>query len=224
MLTMRQKTAAAGLLAAVAFSVTGCSSDSGGGSANDKIKGAGSEESASASPSASASASAAAEKNAPTFAFPSDIKAKVERDPAADAVKDAVLRDVAYSAQARLEAFSKGTGQTANMNRYFAASALTYWTERVTTVKKDGLTVSGEYRFYGFEVTDVANGKTAAVRYCEDQSKGYSKEIKTQKVLHTNPSDQDFILYTLQAAKDSAGDWQVQRQSWKKGDASCVHG
>ncbi|MGX1542309.1 hypothetical protein [Streptomyces adustus] len=222
MLTMRQKATGVALLAAVAFSVTGCSSDSGDGSANDKIKGAGSEESASASPSASASA--AAEKNAPAFAFPADVKATVQRDTTGDAVKDAVLRDVAHSAQARLEAFGKGTGQTANMNRYFAASALTYWTERVATVKKDGLTVSGQYRFYGFKVTDVANGKTAAVRYCEDQSKGYSKEIKTQKVLHTNPSDQDFILYTLQAAKDPAGDWQVQRQSWKKGDASCVQG
>ncbi|MGW2823267.1 hypothetical protein ACWC24_20100 [Streptomyces sp. NPDC001443] len=222
MLTTRQRAATAGLLAAVAFSVAGCSSDSGHDSVSDKIKGAGSGESASASPTASASV--AAEKNAPTFAFPSDIKANVERDSTADAVKDAVLRDVAYSAQARLEAFAKGTGRTANMNRYFAASALTYWTERVATVKKDGLTVSGEYRFYGFEVTDVANGKTAAVRYCEDQSKGYSKEIKSQKVLHTEPSDQDFILYTLQASKDAAGDWQVQRQSWKKGDASCVHG
>ncbi|MFD9001875.1 hypothetical protein ACFV0T_13020 [Streptomyces sp. NPDC059582] len=220
MLTKRQRAATAGLLAAVAFAVTGCSSDSGGGSDGDKIEGAGSQENSSASPSASASA----EKNAPTFAFPADIKVTVENDSTGDAAKDAVLRDVAHSARTRLEAFAKGDARTANMNRYFAASALTYWTERVASVKKDGLTVSGDYRFYGFEVTDIENGKTAAVRYCEDQSKGYSKEIKTQKVLHTNPSDQDYILYTLQASKDSAGDWQVQRQSWKKGDASCVQG
>ncbi|MEV0639652.1 hypothetical protein AB0I77_32900 [Streptomyces sp. NPDC050619] len=48
------------------------------------------------------------------------------------------------------------------MSRYFASSALTYWTDRVATIKKDGLTITGDYRFFGFEVTDVANGKTAA--------------------------------------------------------------
>jgi len=208
----------AGLLVAAAISVTGCSSDS--NDTSDNIKGADSGESGSATPSASASA----EKNAPGFDFPSDIKVSVEKESTGDATKDAILRGVAYAAQARLEAFGKGSGHTVNMNRYYAADPLTYWVQRVATVKKSGLTVTGDYRFFGFEVTDVANGKTAAVRYCEDQSKGYSKEIKTNKVLRTKPSDQDFIGYTLQAAKDSAGDWQVTQQSWKKGDAACVQG
>ncbi|MFJ1972979.1 hypothetical protein ACIO93_30415 [Streptomyces sp. NPDC087903] len=220
MLTTRQRTAAAGLLAAVAFSVTGCSSDSGDGSGSDKIAGAEAGETGSSSPSASASA----EKDAPVFALPSDIKATVEKQPTGDATKDAVLRDVAYSARARLEAFAKGDGQTANLNRYFASSALTYWSDRVATLKKQGLTLTGDYRFYDFEVTDVAGGKTAAVRYCEDQSKAYGKDVRTNKVQRTQPSDKDFILYTLQAVKDSRGDWQVGVQSWKKGDASCVQG
>ncbi|MFG2949076.1 hypothetical protein [Streptomyces adustus] len=220
MLTMRQKATGVALLAAVAFSVTGCSSDSGGGSANDKIKGAGSEESASASPSASASA--AAEKNAPAFAFPADVKATVERDTTGDAVKDAVLRDVAYSAQANIEAFAQGKSQSVNLNRYFSGSAYTYWTKQVADFKKDGLTLTGEYRYYDFKVTDVANAGSAAVTYCEDQSKAFSKEIKTKKVLRTSPSNNSYVLYTLQASKDSAGDWQVTRQSWKKGDPSCV--
>ena len=220
MLTTRQRAAAAGLLAAVAFCATGCTSDSGDDSGDGKIVGADAGESGSSSPSASASA----EKNAPTFALPSDIDVTVDKQSTGDATKDAVLRDVAYSAQARLEAFAKGNGQTANMNRYFASSALTYWTERVSTVKKQGLTITGAYRFYDFEVTDLVDGKTAAVRYCEDQSKAYGKDIKTKKVQHTEPSDKDFILYTLQAVKDSGGDWQVGVQSWKKGDASCVQG
>ncbi|MFF8013994.1 hypothetical protein [Streptomyces sp. NPDC007929] len=220
MLTTRRRVAAACLLAVVTFSVAGCSSDSGDGTNSDEIAGAGGGGEESPSPSASA----APEKGAPAFDFPSDVKAAVENGQTGDATKDAILRDVAYSAQARLEAFGKGSGQTANMNRYFAASALTYWTDRIATVKENGLTVSGDYRYFGFEVSDMANGKTAAVRYCEDQSKGYSKEISTKKVLRTQPSDKDFILYTLQAAKGSRGDWQVQKQSWKKGDASCVQG
>ncbi|MFD4522680.1 hypothetical protein ACFWP7_01815 [Streptomyces sp. NPDC058470] len=219
MLTMRRRAAAACLIVAIALSVTSCSGDS-SDTGNDKIAGADSGESDSASPSASASA----EAGAPTFDLPSDIEVTVERPSTGDATKDAILRDTAYAAQARVEAFAKGEGQTVNMNRYFAVSALTYWVDRVATVKKDGLTITGDYRFFGFEVTDAADGKTAAVQYCEDQSKAYGKEIKTGKVQRTEPSDDDFILNTLQVSKDSRGDWQVTVQSWKQGDASCVRG
>lgn len=222
MLTMRRRASVTCLFAAVILSVTGCSSNSTDESGNDKIAGADTGESGS-SATPSAVASAAAEKNAPTFDFPSDIKVTVEKNPTGDATKDAILRDAAYAAQARVEAFTKGEGQTANMSRYFAANALTYWTERVSTFKKEGLTVSGDYRYFGFEVTDVASGQ-AAVRYCEDQSKAYNKEIKTNTVQRTQPSDKDFVLYTFQTARDSAGDWQVTQQSWKKGDAACVQG
>ncbi|MER7178300.1 hypothetical protein ABT404_02190 [Streptomyces hyaluromycini] len=194
----------------------------GDGSSGGDAKAAKTDQAQSRTPSPSASLSA--ESTTPVFALPSDIDTAVERHPTGNATKDGILRDVAYSAQARLEAFAKGDAQTANMNRYFAAQALTYWTQRVAAVRKDGLTVTGHYRFFNFAVTDVVNTKTAAARYCEDQRKAYSKEIKTHKVLRTEPSDTDFILITLQAAKDSHGDWQVTRQSWKKADRSCVQG
>lgn len=212
--------ATAVLTASAALLLTACGSGGGDDTSSDKIKGADTSGSSSPSPSVSASA----EKNAPAFDFPSDVKVAVEREPTGDATKDAILRDLAYSAQANLEAFSKGSGQTANMNRYFAVPALTYWGNRIAKVKKGGLTVTGDYRFYDFKVTDVANGKTAAGRYCEDQRKAYGKEIKTGKVLRTKPSDKDFILNTFQVAKDARGDWQVVQQSWKKADASCVQG
>ncbi|MFC9504926.1 hypothetical protein [Streptomyces sp. NPDC057002] len=218
MLTTRRRVATACLLVAVTFSAAGCSSDSDGGSSSDKIAGAGSGEEGSPTPSASASA----EENAPNFDFPSDLTVAVERESTKDATKDAILRDTAYSAQANIEAFAQGNSQTANLNRYFAGPAFAYWTKQVADFKKDGLTLTGEYRYYKFEVTDIANGKTAAIRYCEDQSKAYSKEIKTKKVLRTKVSDKSFVLYTLQAQKDSAGDWQVTQQNWNKGDAACV--
>ncbi|MGY5057744.1 hypothetical protein ACWDFR_27325 [Streptomyces sp. 900105755] len=221
--TVKRRTmpVAAALAATAALLLTACGGGSDGSKGNnDKIAGAGTEASTSPSPSASAPA----DKNAPTFAFPSDITVTVDRESTGDAAKDAALRDLAYAAEARLEAFAKGNGQTSNLNRYFAGYARTYWIDRVAELKKEGLTVTGHYRYFGFEVTDISNSKTVAVRYCEDQSKAYGKVIKTQKVQVTKPSDKDFILNTLQVAKDSAGDWQVTRQSWKKGDASCVRG
>ncbi|MFG2964524.1 hypothetical protein ACGFZS_14715 [Streptomyces sp. NPDC048288] len=224
--TVKRRTlpVAAALAATAALLITAC-----GGAGDDsrggiKIAGDAAAGSGSSSSSASPLSSASADKNTPTFAFPSDIDTTVERRSIGNATKDAILRDVAYSAQARLEAFAKGDGHTANMNRYFAASALTYWTQRVATVRKDGLTVTGHYRFFDFAVEDVEKPGTAAARYCEDQSTAYGKEVKTGKVLHTKPSDNDFILITLQATKDSRGDWQVTQQHWKKADASCVQG
>lgn len=217
MLTTRRRVAAACLLTAVTFSAAGCSSDSDDGSSSDKIAGAGEGETGSPTPSASASA----EKNAPHFDFPSDVKVAVDRELSGDPTKDVILRDTAYAAQARVEAFAKSESRTTNLNRYFAANALSFWSGRVETFKKDGLTVTGDYRYFDFEVTDVADGK-AAVRYCEDQSKAYNKEIKTNKVQRTQPSEKSFVLYTAQAARNSEGDWQVTQQSWKKGDPSCV--
>ncbi|MER7178297.1 hypothetical protein ABT404_02175 [Streptomyces hyaluromycini] len=210
---------AAALAATAALLLTACGGGDDSSKDNDKIAGAGTGGSASPSPSASATA----DKNAPSFAFPSDIKVTVERESTGDGTKDAVLRDVAYAAQARVEAFGKGDGQTANVNRYFAANARIYWVNRVTEFKKEGLTLTGRYRYYGFKVTDASNGKAAA-RYCEDQSKAYNKVIKTGKAQLTQPSDKDFVLYTVQAQRDSAGDWQVTQQNWKKGDAECVQG
>ncbi|WDV53707.1 hypothetical protein PV963_26790 [Streptomyces coeruleorubidus] len=217
MLTTRRRAAVASLLAVLTLSMTGCSSDSDDGSGEDKIAGADTGKASTSTPSPSAPA----EKNAPSFDFPPDIKVSVDRKSSGDPTKDAILRDTAYAAQARVEAFAKSDSRTANMNRYFAANALSFWGSRVETFKKDGLTVTGDYRYFDFEVTDVADGK-AAVRYCEDQSKAYNKKIKTNKVQRTQPSDKSFVLYTAQTARDSAGDWQVTQQSWEKGDPACV--
>ncbi|MEW2300593.1 hypothetical protein AB0958_11550 [Streptomyces sp. NPDC006655] len=220
-MTRRTLPVAAALAATAALLLTACGGGDDSSKDNDKITGAGTGGSDSPSPSASASA---ADKNTPSFAFPSDITVTVDRQSTGDATKDAILRDVAYAAQANIEAFGKGDGKTANMSRFFGGAAFTYWSQRVATLKKQGLTLTGHYRYYDFEVTDIANGKTAAARYCEDQSKAYGKEVKTNKVLRTKPSNKDFVLYTLQAARDSAGDWQVTQQNWKKGDSACVQG
>ncbi|MER5546140.1 hypothetical protein ABT072_27665 [Streptomyces sp. NPDC002589] len=172
--------------------------------------------------SATPSASAPAEKNAPHFDLPSDITVKVERQPTGDAAKDAVLRDLAYAAQARQEALTQGEG-TANFSRYYAADAFVYINQQVAAARNKGLTSTGSYRYYDFRVLDL-NGQSASARYCEDQRKAYAKEVKTNKVHRTQPSDNDFIQITVQTAKDSRGDWQVRQVSWKKAVAECVQG
>ncbi|MGR4853227.1 hypothetical protein [Streptomyces sp. LARHCF252] len=103
----------------------------------------------------------------------------VERELAGDPTKGAMLRDVAYSAQARLEGFVKGDDHATNLDLCLAGLTLAYWSEQIAAAKQQGLTSTGAYRYYDFEVTDIVNDKTAAVSYCENQRKAYSKEIKT---------------------------------------------
>jgi hypothetical protein len=55
----------------------------------------------------------------------------VEREPAGDPTKDAILRDVAHSAQARLEGFVKDDDHAANLDRYLAGPALAYWGKQI---------------------------------------------------------------------------------------------
>ncbi|MER6078667.1 hypothetical protein [Streptomyces sp. NPDC001833] len=219
--TVKRRTmpVAAALAATAALLLTACGGGSDGSKGNDKIAGAGTEASGSPSPSASASA----DKNAPSFDLPSDIKVTVEKQSTGDSTKDGVLRDLAYAAQARLEGLVKGDGQTANMSRYYAADALVYFDKQISETRKEGLTSTGSYRYYDFQVLDL-KGQTATARYCEDQRQAFAKEIKTNKVHRTTPSNDDFIQISVQTAKDSRGDWQVRRVSWKKATAECVQG
>ncbi|MFE2063186.1 hypothetical protein ACFXDH_12395 [Streptomyces sp. NPDC059467] len=209
---------AAALAATAALLLTACGGGGDSSKDNDKIAGA---DGTGGSNSPSPSVSASADKNAPTFAFPSDIKVTVEKESTGDVTKDAVLRDLAYAAQARLEGLVKGDGQTANMSRYYAADALVYFDKQITETRKKGLTSTGSYRYYDFKVLDLS-GLTATARYCEDQRQAFAKEIKTNTVHRTTPSNDDFIQVSVQTAKDSGGDWQVRRVSWKKATAECV--
>lgn len=221
--TVKRRTlpVAAALTATAALLLTACGGGDDSSKGNDKIAGAGT--GGAGSPSPSTSASASADKNAPSFAFPSDIKVTVDKEPTGDATKDAVLRDLAYAAQARLEGLVKGDGQTANMSRYYAADALVYFDKQITETRQKGLTSTGTYRYYDFKVLDL-NGSVATARYCEDQRQAFAKEIKSNTVHRTTPSNNDFIQVSVQTAKDSRGDWQVRRVSWKKATAECVQG
>ncbi|MEU2334894.1 hypothetical protein ABZ608_15110 [Streptomyces sp. NPDC013172] len=215
--TRRTLPVATALAATAALLLTACGGGNDSSKDNDKITGAGAGGTDSPSPSASASA----DKNAPAFAFPSDVKVTVEKESTGDATRDAVLRDLAYAAQARLEGLVKGDGQTANMSRYYAADALVYFDKQIADTRKKGLTSTGSYRYYNFKVLDLS-GQTATARYCEDQRQAFAKEIKTNTVHRTTPSNDDFIQVSVQTAKDSGGDWQVRRVSWKKATAECV--
>ncbi|WP_434594720.1 hypothetical protein [Streptomyces sp. A5-4] len=221
MLITRRRTSAACLLAAAAFALTACGSGSGGSddSGSDKISGA--EVAGSKSPSVDPSASEAPEKGAPAFDLPQDVTVEIDKARTGDPKGDALLRDVGYSAKAQIEAFAKGDGYTANMQRYYTGSASPYLGKGVKKYWDGGRTVTGKYSYYGFQVIDLKEN-VATARYCEDQRNAFGKEIKTGKVDKGAASKNDFVETKIEAAKNSKGDWQVRQFELKKAAETCV--
>ncbi|MEN8654020.1 hypothetical protein ABCR94_26300 [Streptomyces sp. 21So2-11] len=224
MLITRQRTNAACLAAAGLLAISACSSDGSGGSdASDSGKISGADVGESKSPSADPSTSDTPEKGAPAFDLPQDVTVAIEKAQTGDPKKDEVLRDVGYAAKAQIEAFAKGDGYTANMQRYYTGLASPYWGKQIKKYRDRDRTVTGQYEYYGLQVRDL-NGKVATARYCEDQRKAFGKEIKSGKVIRTKSSKDAFVETKLEAQKNAKGDWQVRQFEWKKAAESCVRG
>ncbi|MEU6079248.1 hypothetical protein [Streptomyces sp. NPDC047108] len=194
--------------------LSGCGSDDDGGSkAGDKIAGADKKDK---EPPASPSA---AEKGAPKFDLPSDVKVVIDADKTGDKAKDEVLKDHGYALMGMVESFAKGK-TTDNFNRYWAEQAHAKYVANFKIYKDDGATVTGTDRYYGREVKSV-EGNSALVTFCEDQSKVFDKIVKTDKVEKTKPSLKSFVELRAQLKKSVTGEWQVIDEQRLERSRSC---
>lgn len=140
-----------------ALLLTSCGSDEGDGGAEDeKIAGAdgGSEGGGSSSEKKEAPAA-----EAPSFAFPKDLKLSFADTATGDAGKDEVLRDVEYAAKARVEAYTKGDPATKNMVAYWKHPALQFWGKDDFVAWKAGL-VKTDDKHWQVKQTQAAKGAT----------------------------------------------------------------
>ncbi len=90
----------------------------------------------------------------------------------------------------------------------------------VDKFKKANLGITGTIRYYDRTVT--LDGKAASVLFCADESKGYAKDLKTNKPKVTTPSDEDFILYNTRLEKNGNGVWQTTRIVSTAGAKQCL--
>lgn len=215
--TTRTAATAMALTAALSLGLTACGGDDSSGGEDDKIAGAdkGGDAKKTASPKPSK------EPGAPTFDLPKDVALKFDVEKTGDEAKDELLRDVAYAARAEREAYTKGTPGTENLTRYWKYPALPTLGKDVKRVHDQGMTLTGDYRFYDFKVKDLAK-KEAWVTYCMSERNAFGKEIKTGKIKKTEPSKDDFIQYTSGLAKNAKGDWQVVQAKRESGVQACA--
>ncbi|GGN38630.1 hypothetical protein [Streptomyces fuscichromogenes] len=209
-------TATAGATAALLLA--GCGGGGSGSSkSNDKIAGADTGASTSASPSASPTASSG---SGPKITLPSDVKLTFEGGHTGDAAKDAVLADNAEMMRA-VDASIAGTDPKGEGIAYYttgkALEASLTW---VAQWKKANVTITGDIRYYDREVT-LKSKAAAILTFCGDESKGFSKDKKTNKINKTPVTKNSYVTYNTRLDKNSDGVWQTSQIISTRGAARC---
>ncbi|MFE2536210.1 hypothetical protein [Streptomyces sp. NPDC059371] len=202
--------------ASAALLLTACGGGGDKPKANDKIAGADTGDKKSATPSASATQST----DRPKIELPSDLTLTFEGAKTGNDIKDAVLADSAERMRS-VDAAITGTDPKGEAIGYYntgkaLAAALTW----VNQFKDAGSTLTGEARYYDRTVT--LDGKTSAsLTFCADESKGYAKDKKTNKVNKTPATKNSYVLYNTRLDKSSEGVWQTSQIISTRGAAQC---
>jgi hypothetical protein len=208
--------AATALAATAALLLTACGSGDDDSKANDKIAGADTGDSASASPSASPSQAS----GRPKISLTSDNKITFKPEQVGDSAKDAILTDNAEFVRALNAAIIAQNPRLPALEYYTegeAAAAAEQWVE---SFKKAGLTVTGTVRYFDRQVT-IESDKTASLTYCGDESEGFTKVIKTNKVEKTKPDKDSYVSYGLKVQKNAKGIWETVKIASVRGAAKC---
>ncbi|MFJ3698635.1 hypothetical protein ACIPW9_31725 [Streptomyces sp. NPDC090052] len=214
----RSLPAAAAFATAAALLLTGCG---GGGDSNSKDSGkiAGADQGASKSPSPSASASSGA-PGRPKVTLPSDVSDTFSPEKTGDATQDAILGDNAAYVRALDAAIVASKPELPALEFYTEGEGAASSQEWVQSFVDSGRTITGATRYYNRKVT-VKNKTAASISYCGDESKGYSKVIKTGKIEKTKVTNQSYVAYGVQVQRNAQGVWETMKISSARGAASC---
>ncbi|WP_309248645.1 hypothetical protein [Streptomyces sp. MNP-20] len=209
--------AAASLTAAAVLSLSACGGGDGGSKNDDKIEGAGNSSSPTATPSPKASADAI---ERPRIDLPKGDALVFTPDTVGDSEKDAVLRDNANYLRAIDEAIGARDPKSKSVAFYSKDSAYLGSVDWIGGFIKDGTTVTGTVRYFDRKVMFSKDG-SAGLTYCADESKGYTKDVKTGKTNVTEVSKDSYVFYNDRLRKSDKGVWQTTRSISKRGDEVC---
>lgn len=206
---------AAALAVTAALLMTACDSGADGSPSSDKIAGTG-ETGASASKSADGADAA----KRPPVTLPSDDQLVFEPEETGNSKKDTVLRDNAERLRAIDAAIVKGDAQYAPVYFYSSGDAATSAAKSIQSYVDDGLSVTGEVRYFQRSVTFRQDG-SARLTYCADESKGFAKERKTGKTLRTPVDKSSFVFYDTRLDLSSKGVWRTTGVTSDRGADRC---
>ncbi|MEV8596623.1 hypothetical protein [Streptomyces sp. NPDC052012] len=206
--------AAVSLTTVAALSLSACGSGDESDHRDDRIAGA--DLSGSGAPSSSATESV----RRPTVKLPSDVKLAFTPEETGDSVKDAILRDNAEFIRALNAAIVAQNPRLPVLEYYTegeGAAAAQQWVQQFMDA---GWTVTGTTRYFDRAVK-VKSESSAAIGYCGDESKGYSKVIKTGELKGTQVTKDSYVAYSAQVAKNKQGVWELVKIASTRGAAGC---
>lgn len=207
----------AALIASAALLLTACGGgDSKADDDNSKIAGADVGGETSASPSVSSSGTA----ERPEIKLPSDVKLTFTPEETGDGVKDAVLQDNAEFIRALNAAIVAQNPRLAALEYYTEGEGAVAAEQWVQQFKDAGWTVTGSVRFFNRAVK-VKSETSASIGYCGDESKGYSKVIKTGELKGTKVTKDSYVAYTARMAKNKQGVWELVKITSVRGATGC---
>lgn len=137
-----------------------------------------------------------------------------------DARTDAVLRDNAEYLRAIDEAIGDQDPRSKAVAFYSKGSAYLGSVEWVGGFIKDGVTVTGTVRYIDREVSFSEDG-SAGLTYCADESKGYTKDLKTGKTNVTPVTKDSYIFYSDRLRKNAKGVWHTTKSTSERGSKEC---
>ncbi|MGA5806725.1 hypothetical protein ACPC3D_27195 [Streptomyces cellulosae] len=194
-----------------ALTLTACGSGEPDTAAKDSDKAKGTKASAS-SPSTSA--------GRPKIELPADLKLTFEGGETGDPVKDAILADNAERMRA-VDAAITGTDLEGKALAFYnTGKALKAAQDWVAQFEEAGATITGEARYYEREVT-LKSEDSATLTFCADESKGFSKDKKTNEIHKTPVTKNSYVLYNTRLDKNADGVWQTSQIISNRGAAQC---
>jgi hypothetical protein len=204
---------AAALVATAALLLTACGSGDDKSSDNDKIAGA---DQGAETPKESAEPSAARAEDKPDgvdVSLPKDMNLVFDWDKPKDKNEAAAMDDAANYLRAIYRGVDKRTTKDAAVTAYATGEGLHYAQVQINEWIKGGWTATGTLRHYDATTRSAANGKSVEVAFCADSGKFYGKEIKTDKILETKPSIEDFDYFKIVMVKFPTGEglWQASK-------------
>lgn len=206
--------AAVSLAAAAALLLTGCGGGSNKDSGGDKIAGAG-EGGGKKSASPSTKPSDASDIDRPEMKFPSDVELIFDKANVSDPDETAAVNDAENFVKSIRYGIVKQDPEDAAYKFYseYQSPAFKYAKDQIKQRVDKGFTISGKMRFSSIKAEPVKSKKSTVISFCSDSSKLYSKEVKTEKVHHTEESISDYDSWQiLMTAPDSAkGLWRAKQ-------------
>ncbi|MGW2297343.1 hypothetical protein [Streptomyces violaceorubidus] len=204
---------AAALAASAALLLTACGGGDDKSSDNDKIAGA---DQGSATPSETAESSAAPAEDKPDgvdLSLPKDMNLVFDWDKPKDKNEAAAMDDAANYLRAIYRSVDKRTTKDAALAAYATGGGIHYAETQINEWIKGGWTGTGTRRHYDATTRSAPNGNSVEVAFCADTGKFYGKEVKTGKVLKSEPSLKDFDYYKIIMTKYPTGEgmWQASK-------------